>query len=95
MEGHKFITFINVKCYPLEIKCQKKTKKRNVHDDVSRMASGKQDVVMVRTNSGKEKLQKRHMYMTVKEAFGIFKIENPNIKSKSFQTLICIHQICC
>ena len=44
------------------------------------MAPGKRDVVTVRTNSGKEKLQKRHMYMTIKEAFGIFKIENPNIK---------------
>lgn len=28
----------------------------------------------------KKKFQKRHMYMTIKEAYGIFKIENPNVK---------------
>ena len=51
-----------------------------LRDDISRMAPGKRDVVTVRTDNRKERLQKRHMYMTIKEAFGIFKIECPNIK---------------
>ena len=51
-----------------------------VRDDISRMAPGKRDVVTVRTNNGKEKLQKQHMSLTIKEAFGIFKMENPNIR---------------
>ena len=64
----------------LETEAIEAVKNFYVRDDVNRMATGKQDVVTVRTNSGKEKLQKRHMYMTIKKAFGIFKIENPNIK---------------
>ena len=49
-------------------------------DDISRMAPGKRDVITVRNEDGKQKLQKRHLYMTIKEAYAIFKTENPDIK---------------
>lgn len=38
-------------------------------DDISRMAPGKRDVVTVRSSNGKEKVQKRHLYMSIKETF--------------------------
>ena len=49
-------------------------------DDISRMAPGKRDVVTIRDKDGKKKLQKRHLYMSIKEAYGVFKVENPNVK---------------
>ena len=49
-------------------------------DDISRMAPGKRDVVTVRNEVGKEKFQKQHMIMFVKEAYAIFKEEKPDIK---------------
>jgi len=49
-------------------------------DDVSRMALGKRDVITVRSEMGKKKCQKRHMSMCVKEAYAMFKEENPEIK---------------
>ena len=33
------------------------------------MAPGKRDVVTVRSSNGKEKVQKRHIYMSIKETF--------------------------
>lgn len=49
-------------------------------DDISRMAPGKRDVITVRSNNEKEKRQKRHMVMNIRETFAVFKDENPNIK---------------
>ena len=37
-------------------------------DDISRMAPGKRDVVFIRDKDGNKKLQKRHLYMSIKEA---------------------------
>ena len=44
------------------------------------MAPGKRDVVTIRDKDGKKKLQKRHLYMSIKEAYGVFKVENPKVK---------------
>ena len=44
------------------------------------MAPGKRDVVTNRDQEGKRKLQKRHLYMSIKETYGVFKDENPNVK---------------
>jgi hypothetical protein len=49
-------------------------------DDISRMAPGKRDVVTIKDQEGKKKLQKRHLYMSIKETYGVFKDENPNVK---------------
>eukprot|EP00112_Aurelia_sp_Birch-Aquarium-sp1_P023526 Seg7039.2 transcript_id=Seg7039.2/GoldUCD/mRNA.D3Y31 product="hypothetical protein" protein_id=Seg7039.2/GoldUCD/D3Y31 len=51
-----------------------------VREDISRMSAGKRDVITIRDKDGKRKLQKRHMYMSIKEAHGIFKEENPELK---------------
>ena len=51
-----------------------------VREDISRTSPGKRDVVTIRDQDGKRKMQKRHMYMSIKEAHGIFKEENPDIK---------------
>ena len=50
-------------------------------NDVSRMAPGKRDVVTVRSSYGKEKVQRRHLYMSIKETFNFFLTEHPNIKT--------------
>ena len=45
------------------------------------MAPGKRDVVTIRgINGKKEKLQKRHLYLSIKETFSVFKDENPTVK---------------
>ena len=49
-------------------------------DDISRMAPGKRDVVTIKDQEGKKKLQKRHLYMSIKETYMVFKDENPNVK---------------
>ena len=50
-------------------------------DDISRMSPGKRDVVTVRGPNGeKEKVQKRHLYLSIKEAFSLFQEENPDVK---------------
>lgn len=49
-------------------------------DDISRVAPGKRDTVIVRDESGKQKLQKRHLTMTISEAYALFKEENTNAK---------------
>ena len=51
-----------------------------VREDISRISPGKRDVVTIRDQDGKRKMQKRHMYMSIKEAHGIFKEENPDMK---------------
>ena len=38
-------------------------------DDISRMAPVKMDVVMIRSDTGKEKVKKRHLYMSIKETY--------------------------
>ena len=48
-------------------------------DDISRMAPGKRDVISVKTANGKEKLQRRHLYMSIKETHQSFLKENPEI----------------
>lgn len=50
-------------------------------DDISRISPGKRDVITVRGPNGeKEKPQKRHLYLNIKETYGIFQEENPNVK---------------
>ena len=44
-------------------------------DDISRMAPGKGNVVSIRSDTGKEKVQKRHLYMSIKETYTLFKEE--------------------
>ena len=51
-----------------------------IRDDISLMAPGKRGVVTIRKQRWEGKTTKRHLYMTIKEVYGIFKIENPNIK---------------
>lgn len=57
-------------------------------DDISRVAPGKKDYVIIRDReNGKEKVQKRNLLMTIKEAYFVFKSEYPTIvvgKSKFF-----------
>ena len=36
-------------------------------DDISKMTPGKRDVVMIRSDTRKEKVKKRHLYMSIKE----------------------------
>ena len=49
-------------------------------DDINRIAPGKRDTVTVVTANGKEKLQKRHLYMHIKETYAVFKDKHPNVK---------------
>ena len=49
-------------------------------EDISRIASGKHDTITVITANGKEKLQKRHLYMHIKETCAVFKDKHPNVK---------------
>jgi hypothetical protein len=49
-------------------------------DEVSRVAPGKKDFVIVRNSNGKkEKLQKRNLVTTVKEAYHLFKTQYPAV----------------
>ena len=48
-------------------------------DDISRIAPGRRDVT-VRDEAGKKKLQKRHLLVSVKEGYAIFKESNPDVK---------------
>ena len=36
--------------------------------------------ITVRSSNGKGKVQKRHLYMSIKETFGFFPTEHPNVK---------------
>ena len=49
-------------------------------NDISRMAPGKRDVVIVRSCNGKEKVQKRHLYMSIKDTSNFFLTEHPKVK---------------
>ena len=42
-------------------------------DDISRQASGKRDTIVVRTDVRKESRQRRHLFMTVAEAYKLFR----------------------
>ena len=46
-------------------------------DNIHRIAPGKRDTV---TANGKEKLQKRHLYMPIKETYAVLKDKYPNAK---------------
>ena len=48
-------------------------------DDISTVAPGKRDVVTVSSDQGKVKLQKRHLYMSIKETHSTFLQENPEM----------------
>lgn len=62
-----------------------------IRDDISRQAPGKRDYKSIKnpTTREREKVQKRHMVITVKEAFALFAKENPeiNIKRSKFYEL--------
>ena len=49
-------------------------------DDITRIAPGKRDTITVPGTNGKEKLQKWHLFMHIKEAYALFKDEYPNVK---------------
>lgn len=49
-------------------------------DSTSRQAPGHHDHVIVRQRGKKSKLQKRHFMWSLKETFGLFQKENPDIK---------------
>ena len=53
-------------------------------DNISRIALGKCDTVTVITANGKEKLQKRHLYMHIKDkrdkTYAVFKEKYPNVR---------------
>ena len=46
-------------------------------DDISRQAPGKRDTIVVRSNVGKETRQRRHLFMTVAEAYKLFREKYP------------------
>ena len=48
--------------------------------DISRISPGKRDFITVNIENKKMRLQKRHMYMSIKETHGMFKEENPEVK---------------
>ena len=48
--------------------------------DISKIAPGRIDVVTVRDEAGKKKLQKRHLVMRIKECYATFKESNPDVK---------------
>ena len=50
------------------------------HDDISRQAPGKRDHATVWKSDGKERLQKRHLYLSLGEAFALFVEEYPSIQ---------------
>lgn len=61
-----------------------------IRDDISRQAPGKRDTKSTKDSDGKKQIfQKRHMMMTVKEAFCLYKNEYPekNIKISKFYEL--------
>ena len=49
-------------------------------DDISRIAPGKHDTVTLITANGKEKLQKRYLYIHIKQTYAVFKDKHPNVK---------------
>ena len=46
-------------------------------DDISRQAPGKRDTIVVRTDVRKESRQRRHLFMTVAEAYKLFREKYP------------------
>ena len=50
------------------------------HDDISRQAPGKRDYVTLWKKSGKVKLQKQHLYYTIKETHSLFLLDHPDVK---------------
>ncbi|XP_060754349.1 uncharacterized protein LOC132865864 isoform X2 [Neoarius graeffei] len=48
-------------------------------DDISRQAPGKKDVVIIRVEGKKNKIQKRHMTMSLMEAYRLFKEDHPEV----------------
>jgi len=46
-------------------------------DEISRVMPGKGDVITVRHDGTKSKMQKRHLYMTVGETYESFKTDHP------------------
>ena len=51
-----------------------------VSDEVSRQMPGRKDVVTVRIDGQKQKLQKKLMIMNVMEAYKLFRLENPEME---------------
>jgi len=49
-------------------------------DSISRQAPGRKDYVIMKENGKKLKLQKRHLMWSLKETFGLFQKENPQVK---------------
>ena len=58
-------------------------------DDISRQAPGKRDVLKVKINGSKIEKQKRHLNMSIREAYNLWKEENKNVKlgKSTFATL--------
>ena len=51
-------------------------------DDMSHQAPGRKDVISIKTDGVRTSYQKRHMLLTIKEAFQLFVEEYPDLKIK-------------
>ena len=56
-------------------------------DSISRQAPGRKDYVSVRSEGKKIKLQRRHILWSLKEVYGFFQKEHPDVK-------ICLSKFC-
>lgn len=50
------------------------------HDGITRIAPGKWDIVIVPGKNGKEKLQRRHLFVHIKKTYALFKDEYTGVK---------------
>ncbi len=59
---------------------KEKVKQFYVRDDISRQAPGRKDSVVIKEAGVKKTYQKRHLTLSVLEAYRVFQEENPEIK---------------
>ena len=63
-----------------ERKIKEREKKAKWRKETSNLSPGIKDRVAIRNNGNKEHIQKRHIYMSLKESHALFIAENENIK---------------
>ena len=83
--------------------CTKEDKKLVIdffsRDNISRQAPGKRDVVKIKLDDGsKIEKQKRHLVVSIMEAYNVWKSENPSQKNREIyifkpSTKICVANI--
>lgn len=49
-------------------------------DSISRQEPGRKDFVTVKVNNTKQQIQKRHLFWSLRESYGIFMKENPTVQ---------------